>query len=150
MFSIFFYDPAKRKPNTYREIYAYGSSLANRDTMTSRFAKEEMGVPSDHVRGVYSTYKGIAIAIPVLNAKNHEMEASEIEDSLIEFLITCNNKLTGANAIYITDLSLDNRVDDKLVYNTLLNLVNDYNTNVDELGYPSRVLLVNKKYKRGE
>jgi hypothetical protein len=148
MFSIFFYDAAKRKPNTYREIYVYGSSLANRDTMTSRFAKEEMGVPEDHVRGLYKSYKGIAIAVPVLNEKNQEMSASEIEDSLIEFLLTCQDRLTGANPIFITDLSLDNRVDDKLVYDTLLNLVNDYNINVDELGYPTRLLLVNKKYKR--
>jgi hypothetical protein len=148
MIAVHFYDNTKpKKPNTYRNVYAYGSSLANRDTATSRYAKEEMNVPADHVNGVAVTFKGIAVAIPVLDAKNREMELEELEKSLSNFIVTVAEKL-GSNPVFVSDLSLDNRVEDTVVYNLLLDLIDEYNDKVDDFGYVTRLLLIDKKYKR--
>lgn len=145
MIAISYYT-SKRKFSPYREIYAYASSLAGRDTSVSKFAKEELLVPSVFKEGIHKAYKGISIAIPLLDENNQEASEEVIKQKLIDFINIIATRLDGRNAVFITDLSLDGRIDENKIYPVLLELVREFNQESVDDSY-TRLLLISEDFK---
>lgn len=136
----------KRKFNPYKEIYVFASSLAGRDTSVSKFAKEEMLLPSDFKEGIHKSYKGICIAIPLLDEKNQEVDEEVIKAKLIDLINIVSVNLDGKSGIFITDLSLDGRIDENKVYPILLELVKEFNSETMD-DYYNRLFLISEQFK---